>query len=103
MWNPYKNITPVTRRRLNNFKKNRRAFVSLRIFLLLFLISLFSELLINDKPVIAYYKGEILMPIIIDYPEEKFGGFLAVTDYRDPFISDEIEANGWIFVAFSSV
>ena len=96
MWNPYKNITPVTRRRLNNFKKNRRAFLSLRIFLLLFLISLFSELLINDKPVIAYYKGEILMPIIIDYPEEKFGGFLAVTDYRDPFISDEIEANGWI-------
>ena len=96
MWNPYKNITPVTRRRLNNFKKNRRAFVSLRIFLLLFLISLFSELLINDKPVIAYYKGEILTPIIIDYPEEKFGGFLAVTDYRDPFISDEIEANGWI-------
>ncbi len=96
MWYISKNITPITSRRLNNFKKNRRAFYSLRIFILLFLMSLFSEILINDKPVVAYYKGEILMPVIIDYPEEKFGGFLAVTDYRDPFISDEIEANGWI-------
>jgi microcin C transport system permease protein len=25
-----------------------------------------------------------------------FGGFLAVTDYRDPFIQDEIKANGWM-------
>ena len=34
------------------------------------------------------------MPALVDYPEEKFGGFLAVTDYRDPFIQEEIEANG---------
>ena len=50
----------------------------------------------NDKPVLAFYKGELLMPALIDYPEEKFGGFYAVTDYRDPVISDEIEANGWL-------
>jgi len=41
------------------------------------------------------YKGEILMPVFVDYPEEKFGGFLAVTDYRDPVILNEIESNGW--------
>src|SRR5690606_16203628 len=29
-------------------------------------------------------------------PETKFGGFLAVTAYRDPFIADEINANGWM-------
>jgi microcin C transport system permease protein len=34
--------------------------------------------------------------VLVDYPEEKFGGFLARTDYRDPFIQDEIEANGWM-------
>ena len=42
------------------------------------------------------YKGELLVPVLVDYPEEQFGGFLARTDYRDPFIYEEIEANGWM-------
>ena len=41
------------------------------------------------------YKGELLSPVLTDYPESKFGGFLAVTDYKDPVILDEINANGW--------
>ena len=41
------------------------------------------------------YKGEILFPVLVDYPESKFGGFLAVTDYKDPVILDEIKNNGW--------
>ncbi|RUW65555.1 ABC transporter permease, partial [Mesorhizobium sp. M4B.F.Ca.ET.049.02.1.2] len=63
--------------------------------LILFVLSLFSELIANDKPIIASYKGEILFPVLVAYPEEKFGGFYAVTDYRDPVIQDEINANGW--------
>jgi microcin C transport system permease protein len=55
-----------------------------------------AEFIANDRPILASYKGEILYPVLVDYPEEKFGGFLARTDYRDPFIQDEIEANGWI-------
>ena len=90
------NLSPITHRRIGNFKKNKRAFISLRLFLVLFVLSLFSEFLINDKPILASYKGELLFPTIMDYPEEKFGGFLAVTDYRDPFISDEIKQNGWM-------
>jgi microcin C transport system permease protein len=42
------------------------------------------------------YKGELLYPVFVDYPEETFGGFLAQTDYRDPVISKEIEEHGWI-------
>ncbi|RVC41857.1 ABC transporter permease, partial [Mesorhizobium sp. M4A.F.Ca.ET.090.04.2.1] len=78
------------------FKSNRRGFWSLWIFLILFVLSLFSEFIANDKPIIASYKGEILFPVLIAYPEEKFGGFYAVTDYRDPVIQDEINANGWM-------
>src|SRR6185312_8788367 len=59
-------------------------------------LSLFSEFIANDRPLIASYKGEILFPVLVDYPEEKFGGFYAVTDYRDPVISDEIKAHGWL-------
>ena len=89
-------LSPLNERRWANFKANRRGFWSLWIFLVLFVLSMFAEFIANDRPVLASYKGEILFPNIVDYPEEKFGGFLAVTDYRDPVIQEEINANGWM-------
>jgi len=89
-------LSPLNQRRWANFKANRRGYWSLWIFMVLFVLSLFSEFIANDRPLIASYKGEILFPVLIDYPEEKFGGFYAVTDYRDPTISDEIKAHGWL-------
>jgi microcin C transport system permease protein len=89
-------LSPLNRRRLTNFKANRRGYWSFWIFMVLFVVTLFAELLANDRPIVAHYKGELLFPIAVDYPEEKFGGFLAETDYRDPVISKEIEANGWM-------
>jgi microcin C transport system permease protein len=89
-------LSPINRRRLDNFKSNRRGYWSFWIFITLFILSLFAELIANDRPIIASYKGEILFPVVKNYPEEKFGGFLAETDYRDPEIAREIEANGWM-------
>ncbi len=89
-------VSPLNQRRWANFKANRRGYWSLWIFLVLFVLSLGSEFIANDKPIIASYKGEILFPVLVAYPEEKFGGFYAVTDYRDPVIRDEINANGWM-------
>jgi microcin C transport system permease protein len=89
-------LSPLNRRRWQNFKANGRGYWSLWIFLVLFVLSLFSEFVANDRPILASYKGELLFPVMVDYPEEKFGGFYAVTDYRDPVISEEINANGWM-------
>src|SRR5215211_187635 len=89
-------LSPLNRRRWNNFKANRRGFWSLWIFLVLFIASLFAEFIVNDRPIVVSYKGEILFPVFNNYPESKFGGFLATTDYRDPFIQEEILANGWM-------
>ncbi len=89
-------LTPISRRRWRNFKANRRGYWSLWFFLTLFVVTLFAEFIANNKPILVSYKGEILAPVLIDYPEEKFGGFLAVTDYKDPTIKEEIEANGWM-------
>ncbi|ESZ11765.1 ABC transporter permease [Mesorhizobium sp. L48C026A00] len=89
-------LSPLNQRRQQNFKANRRGYWSLWIFLVLFVLSLFSEWIANDKPVLVSYKGEILFPVVVAYPEEKFGGFYAVTDYRDPVIQDEINAHGWM-------
>ncbi len=88
-------LSPTNRRRWENFKANRRGYWSLWIFLVLFVLSLFAGFVANDRPIIASYKGELLFPVVIDYPEEKFGGFLAETDYRSDFIQDEIDAHGW--------
>ena len=88
-------ISPLNRRRWENFKANRRGFWALWIFLALFGASLFAEFLVNDRPILVQYQGEYYYPTFVDYPEEVFGGFLPVTDYRDPFVQEEIAANGW--------
>lgn len=89
-------LSPINQRRWQNFKANRRGYWSLWIFLVLFILSLLAEFVANDKPILASYQDELLVPVLVDYPEEKFGGFLAQTDYRDPFIAEEINANGWM-------
>ena len=88
-------LSPINQRRWRNFNANRRGRISLYIFLTLFVVTLFAEFLANDKPILAVYKGEVLVPVLVNYPESKFGGFLAVTDYKDPEILEEIQKNGW--------
>ncbi len=89
-------LSPMNQRRLANFKANRRGYYSFWIFIVLFVLSLGAEFLANERPILVSYKGELLAPVFKSYPEEKFGGFLAETDYRDPVIAQEIEAHGWI-------
>ncbi len=95
-WPSNDNLSPINQRRLANFKANRRGYWSLKIFLTLFVVTLFAEFIANDRPLLMSYKGEILSPVLTDYQESKFGGFLAITDYKDPVILDEIKANGWV-------
>ncbi|WP_245427848.1 ABC transporter permease [Roseiarcus fermentans] len=90
------NLSPMNRRRLDNFRRNRRGAWSLLIFLVLFVASLGAEFLANDRPLVASYKGQLLFPVFVNYPEDMFGGFQAQTDYRDPFVADEIKAHGWM-------
>ncbi len=86
----------MNQRRLANFRANKRGYWSFWIFLVLFVLSLGAEFIANDRPLLVSYKGELLTPVFKNYPEEKFGGFLAQTDYRDQAIAREIEANGWM-------
>jgi len=89
-------LSPMNRRRLDNFRRNKRGTWSLIIFLALFVLSLFAEFIANDRPLIASYKGELLFPVFFDYPEEKFGGFEAHADFRGSFVAEEVKAHGWM-------
>lgn len=92
------NVTPLTIRRWRNFKANRRGYWSLWIFSIIFILTLFAELIANDTPLVMEYEGRILFPIFISYPETYFGGdFETEADYRDPFVQDLItDADGWM-------
>jgi len=90
-------MTPLTRRRLANFRANKRGFWSLWIFLLLFGLSLAAELIANDQPLLVRYDGHFFFPVLTDYPETAFGGDLPISaDYRDPHVKERIEAKGFI-------
>ncbi len=90
-------IRPLTRRRMDNFRANRRGFWSLWLFLTLFVFSLFAEFIANDKPILVKYDGAYYMPIFKFYPETAFGGeFPTQADFRDPYLRDKVEANGWV-------
>ena len=89
-------LTPLTRRRLHRFRANRRGWWSLWIFVILFITTLLAEVIANDKPFLVYFKGEVYFPIVKAYPETTFGGdFLTEADYRNPYLSELIERDGW--------
>ncbi|RZU37090.1 microcin C transport system permease protein [Fluviicoccus keumensis] len=90
-------LSPVNQRRWQKFKNNRRGYVSLWIFMILFALSLFAELLANDRPLLVSFQQKLYVPVLKDYPETVFGGTLASnTDYRDPYVAELIQAKGWI-------
>ncbi len=91
-------LSPLNKRRLNNFRANRRGHWSLWIFLFLFIVSLFAEFIANDKPILIQFEGGYYTPIFNFYPETAFGGeFATEAEYRDPFVQDLIqEGDGWM-------
>ena len=89
-------LSGINLRRWQLFKANRRGYLSAWIFAVLFGLSLFANFLSNDRPLLVNYNGEYYFPIFTEYPESVFGGFLAQTDFRDPFIQEEISGKGWM-------
>ncbi|MEJ2520706.1 MAG: ABC transporter permease [Desulfuromonadales bacterium] len=83
------------RRRWRQFRKNRRGFFSLVLFLVLFIFSLGAELISNDKPYLVIYQGNYYFPMVKQYPETTFGGiFETETDYKDPFFTELMREQG---------
>lgn len=89
------------RRSWLRFKSNRRGYVSLWVFSVLFILSLFSEAIFNDKPLIVFYEGDYYFPFMVTYPETTFGGdFETEADYSDEYVQNLIiDARGWIIDA----
>src|ERR1700743_145042 len=99
-------MSPLNRRRWQNFKSNRRGYWSFWIFLLLFFVSLFAELIANDRPFLIKFDGHLYFPAFISYSETTFGGdFETAADYRDPYLQKLIAHKGgtiiWPLIRYS--
>ena len=93
-------ITPLNQRRFENFKANKRGYWSFWIFLTVFILTLFAEVIANDKPLVIYFDGSFYSPITTVYPETAFGGdFETEADYRDSYLVELIEKQGWMIHA----
>ena len=92
-------LSPLNKRRLQNFQSNKRGFYSFWIFSFLFIVSIFADFIANDKPLLIKFDQEYYCPIINEYPETIFGGdFETEADYRDPYVIKLIEDKGWIIM-----
>ena len=83
-------VSPLTRKRWLQFRRNRRAWGSLRLLAGLYILSLGAELLCNDQPLLVRVNGRTRFPFLRYVPQDDlFGnGVAARPDYdrlaRDP-------------------
>jgi len=86
------------------FKANKRGFYSLWIFSFVFVLSLFAELISNDKPLVVHYQNEYYFPVFYFYKETEFGGdFETEADYQDIYVRKLLTENGnWMFEPLNS-
>ncbi|PMO73227.1 ABC transporter permease [Vibrio splendidus] len=88
---------PLAEARWLRFKANKRGFISLWIFTILFGLSLFAEIIANDKPLLVSYDNQWFVPVVNEYAETEFGGeFETEADYKDPYVIELIEDSGYI-------
>ena len=93
------NLSKLNQRRLNNFKNNKRGYYSFWIFTFLFIVTLFADFIANEKPLLVKYNSNYYYPIFSYYSETTFGGdFETEADYKDPFVINLINENGWIIM-----
>jgi len=83
----------------NRYVKNKRSKFSLSFLAIILLLSLCAEFIANDKPIVLKYDGEYLFPIVKVYTDARFGGdFPTEANYKDPFIKNQIEENGYMIM-----
>lgn len=89
-------LSPINQRRFAKFRSNKRGWYSLWIFIILFTVSLFADFIANDKPIYINYAGKHYFPVLFTYTEKELGGeFETEADYRDSYVIEQIDSNGY--------
>jgi microcin C transport system permease protein len=97
-------LSPLNKRRWENFKANRRGYCALWLFMTMFIVSLFAEFICNDKPIFIHVNGKFFFPAVITYPDTAFAKihdpnlFGTAADFRDEYLMGLIEKEGGTIV-----
>jgi microcin C transport system permease protein len=92
-------ISELTRERFKRFRKTRRSWYSLVILGTAFFLSLFSEFIANDKPLMLRYHGRTYFPVVKFYPATEFGGeYGTEPDYLKLREDGKIKAEGGFMI-----
>jgi len=91
-------FSPLNARRWRNFKSTGAGYWSLWIFLVLFVVSMFAELIANDKPLFIHFDGQD----VLSGPRDLSGYrvrrtiFGTAADYRDPHLQKFLDEHNAI-------
>ncbi len=93
-------FSDLAKQRFRRFRKIRRAWIAFIILCAAFVLSLFSEEIANDHPLVLQYHGHYYFPTFKFYPATDFGGqYLTEADYielrNDPAFR---AAGGWMIL-----
>lgn len=90
----------LSQQRWARFRRNRRGYWSLWLFIIIFVLSMAANLLANDKPLLVRYNHQFYLPLLFDYDETTFGGELSsAADYQDPWLQQQLSQHGWVIDA----
>ena len=90
-------MNPILQRQITVFWQTTQARRSIYGFIVIFIVSLCSHFIANDKPLILHYDHNTYFSILYDYPATTFGGQLATfADYHAPNIQKNIQKHGWM-------
>lgn len=88
-WPRFLQLNPVTKRRIQRFRRIKRGYWSFLILATLFVLSLFAELIANNRAIIVYYEGQFFFPTYAQFyemgvfgQEDEFGFTDVEADYR---------------------
>lgn len=88
-------FSEVTKKQFRQFRSVRRAWYSLWILVAAFVLSLFSEQIANDRPLLMRYESGWYFPTLKFYSAETFGGSYGTeAQYKDLRTSADFKAKG---------
>lgn len=94
-------FSELTKDRFRRFKRIKRAYYSLWILGIAFFLSLFSEFIVNDKPLYLRYKGKSYFPVLSFYSEQTFNGkYKTEADYLTLKENEEFQKHGFMIFPF---
>jgi len=94
-------LNPLTIRKIKRFKSIKRGYFSFWIFIIMLVVSLFAEVLVNNRALIVHYKGKYYFPTYVHMlPGTNFGqDYEFETDYREMAARFKAENSGnWVLL-----